>query len=178
MSKGNPVLAKAKIYVGVALFVLSIFIPLAGIWVAQMPLPVAIKTLIIGILTFGGPEILAVCAVAILGKEAFDLLAGKVFSVLGKLAPKGSVGRNRYKIGLALFVLSFVPSYILSYWPTLVPENPPYRIMSCIAADILLVVSLFVLGGDFWDKLRALFIYDAVAQFPQKDPVVSVPAAE
>jgi hypothetical protein len=26
--------------------------------------------------------------------------------------------------------------------------------------------SLFVLGGDFWDKVRALFIYDARAVLP------------
>ncbi|MBX9567848.1 MAG: hypothetical protein K2X77_03095 [Candidatus Obscuribacterales bacterium] len=169
MSQGKAVLAKTKLIIGIALFALSIFIPLLGIWVAQTTLPVAIKTLIIGILTFGGPEILAVLAVAVLGKEAFDLIAGKIFAVLGKLAPKGSVSRNRYKVGLFLFVFSFVPSYILSYWPTLVPENPPYRIISCICADIMLVASLFVLGGDFWDKLRALFVYDAVAQFPQTE---------
>lgn len=170
MSKGTAVVAKAKIAIGIGLFALSIFIPLAGIWVAQTTLPVAVKTLVIGILTFGGPEILAVLAVAVLGKEAFDLIAGKVFAVIGKLAPKGSVSRNRYKIGLVLFVLSFVPSYILSYWPTLVPENPPWRIISCVCADLVLVTSLFVLGGDFWDKLRALFIYDATAQFPEPDP--------
>ena len=34
------------------------------------------------------------------------------------------------------------------------------------ALDALFVASLFVLGGDFWDKLRALFIRDAKAQFP------------
>jgi hypothetical protein len=30
-----------------------------------------------------------------------------------------------------------------------------------------LLVSLFVLGGDFWDKLRALFIGEAKAVFPK-----------
>jgi hypothetical protein len=28
------------------------------------------------------------------------------------------------------------------------------------------LASLFVLGGDFWDKLRALFLYQARAIFP------------
>jgi len=31
---------------------------------------------------------------------------------------------------------------------------------------VLLVASLFVLGGDFWDKLRALFVHEARVQFP------------
>jgi hypothetical protein len=25
--------------------------------------------------------------------------------------------------------------------------------------DLIFLVSLFVLGGDFWDKIRALFVY-------------------
>ena len=30
-----------------------------------------------------------------------------------------------------------------------------------LTADFLFIVSLFVLGGDFWEKFRVLFIYDA-----------------
>lgn len=33
-----------------------------------------------------------------------------------------------------------------------------------LTGDLLLMTSLFVLGGDFWDKVRALFIYEARAQ--------------
>jgi hypothetical protein len=33
-----------------------------------------------------------------------------------------------------------------------------------IGGDVLLISSLFVLGGDFWDKVRALFVYDAKAR--------------
>ncbi len=35
--------------------------------------------------------------------------------------------------------------------------------------DIVLITSLFVLGGDFWDKLRSMFIYGAKASFPDKN---------
>jgi len=37
-----------------------------------------------------------------------------------------------------------------------------------IAGDVLLLVSLVVLGGDFWDKLRSLFIHSARAVIPEK----------
>jgi len=30
------------------------------------------------------------------------------------------------------------------------------------------ILSLFVLGGDFWDKLRSLFVNKAKASFPEK----------
>ena len=35
-----------------------------------------------------------------------------------------------------------------------------------VAPGILASSSLFVLGGDFWDKLRALFLHEARAVFP------------
>jgi hypothetical protein len=33
-----------------------------------------------------------------------------------------------------------------------------------MVGDLMLVTSVFILSGDFWDKVRALFIYDAGAQ--------------
>ena len=36
-----------------------------------------------------------------------------------------------------------------------------------VTGDLVLFLSVFVLGGDFWDKLRSLFVYDARAQFPE-----------
>ena len=30
-----------------------------------------------------------------------------------------------------------------------------------IAADMIFIASFFVLGGDFWDKLHALFVREA-----------------
>ncbi len=32
----------------------------------------------------------------------------------------------------------------------------------------MLLTSLFLLGGDFWDKLRSLFLRDATAMIPKK----------
>ena len=88
-----------------------------------------------------------------------------------QLVPQGSVGRTRYTIGLVLFVITFVPNYVMGYAPQLLPDASPFRLYINIASDTLFVVSLFVLGGDFWDKLRALFIYDARASFPDVQQV-------
>lgn len=154
-----------KLYLGCTLLVLSMLVPLLGFWVAQLALPVAVKAVVIGALTVGGPEVLAVLAVALLGKEAFHFLTGKVVGLLGKLRPTGSVGQARYKIGLVLFFASFLPAWILSYAPTIVSAD--VRILVCICSDVCFVVSLFVLGGDFWDKLTALFLYDAKVELPK-----------
>jgi hypothetical protein len=157
---------KLKLFLGVGLIALSCLIPLLGFWVASLPLPVATKSIIIGILTVGGPELLVVLAVALLGKEAFHSITSKILPFLNKLTPQGTVSRNQYKLGLALLMISFVPASIIAYAPHLLPDSSPNRLYFCIGADLLFIVSLFVLGGEFWDKLRALFIYDAKVEFP------------
>ena len=153
-----------KFYLGIILLVCSFIVPLLGFWVASLPLPLAVKGTIIGILTVGGPEVLAIIAVALLGKEAFEVFKSKALGVLSKLAPQGSVSKTQYQIGLALFVFSFIPSWIFAYVPQLAPEVA--RITITASADLLFIVSLFVLGGDFWDKLKSLFVFDARAHFP------------
>jgi hypothetical protein len=158
---------KLRLWAGIAVLLASLLIPLLGIWVSGLVLPVALKGLIIGVLTFGGPEVLAVIAVALLGKETFDAIIGKVLPFLRRLAPHGSVSRTRYTAGLIMFLLSYIPSVIVAYAPSLLPDISPNRLYICLAGDIFFILSLFVLGGDFWDKLRALFIYDARAEFPR-----------
>ena len=53
----------------------------------------------------------------------------------------------------------------MAYVPQWLADSSPQRLYVNLGADFLFLASLFVLGGDFWDKLRALFIYDARAQF-------------
>jgi len=49
--------------------------------------------------------------------------------------------------------MPYFTSFLLYY------EN--YRLSIIISGDIMLLISLFVLGGEFWGKLQALFIYKA-----------------
>ena len=44
--------------------------------------------------------------------------------------------------------------------------NANQRIACALAGDAVLILSVFVLGGNFWDKVRSLFVHDATAQFP------------
>lgn len=157
-----------KFYAGTLLIVLSCAMPFFGFWVASSHLPLAVKGATIGLLTVGGPEIAAILAVALLGKETFDFLTGQMVRHLNRLAPHGSVSRTRYRIGIVLCLVTFIPNYVMGYAPHLLPDSSPARLYVNIAADLLFVLSLFVLGGDFWDKLRSLFLYDAKAHFPIK----------
>ena len=41
-----------------------------------------------------------------------------------------------------------------------------HRFVVSLIGDVMFVASLFVLGGDFWDKVRSLFVHDAEVHFP------------
>jgi hypothetical protein len=55
----------------------------------------------------------------------------------------------------------------------LLPLTQAQVLSIAVAGDVLLLASLFVLGGEFWDKLRSLFDYDMSAI---KTEIVGVPA--
>jgi hypothetical protein len=156
---------KTRFRLGVALIVTGCILPLGALPVAQSNLPVALKTSLAGILFFGF-EIMAIPAVAIMGKENFDLIVARMKSWLKILKPSGHVGPLRYNIGLVLFLVPMIPSYIMAYMPQWLPDSSPARIWVSLASDTIFLISLFVLGGDFWDKLRALFVREARAVFP------------
>lgn len=48
-----------------------------------------------------------------------------------------------------------VSMYVATYIPGFMQHPLPYA----IGGDLLLLASLFVLGGDFWDKVKALFVH-------------------
>ncbi len=169
--KNAPRPGGVRFYLGLFFFGLSWLMPFSGIWIAGSSLPPVVKTLLIGLLSIGGPEIVGLIAIAILGKDCFEFLMSKAFGILKGLAPRGSVSRTRYRIGLFMFVLPLLPWYVLAYAPQLLPApDNSLRLAICLCSDLCFWSSLFVLGGDFWEKLRALFIYEARAVIP---PAVS-----
>ncbi|MFH0801844.1 MAG: hypothetical protein V2A78_05590 [bacterium] len=158
---------KARFRLGITFLVIGSILPLGAVPVAQSHLPVAVKTAVAGILFFGF-EIMAIPAVAVMGKENFELIMARVKAWMGILKPSGRVGPLRYNIGLVMFLLPMVPSYIMAYMPQWLPDDSPARLWVSLASDAMFLTSLFVLGGDFWDKLRALFVREARAVFPEK----------
>ncbi len=55
--------------------------------------------------------------------------------------------------------------WLAPYGSDVIPGYQAHRFAVNLGGDILLLVSLFVLGGEFWDKVKALFAYEARTQF-------------
>jgi hypothetical protein len=160
-------IANVRFIVGVILLVIGLVMPLGVYPVTQTAWPTAVKSAVGGIFLFGF-EIMAIPAVAILGKENFDRIVATVKGWAGSLKPSGEVGKVRHAIGLTLFILPIVPTYVMAYVPKWLPDDSPERLWVNVCADAFFFASLFILGGDFWDKIRSLFVREARAVFPVK----------
>ena len=121
----------------------------------------------IAAMNFALNKILLLATVVVLGKPGFNQLKQMVLGAIGQYGPPREVGPTRYTIGLVLFVIPILIGWLGPYLGDMVPLLRRYSVSAAIAGDIILLLSLFVLGGNFWDKLRALFIRDAKVVFPE-----------
>lgn len=161
---------KRRLIMGVVVFIAGWAVSLALIpLVNSSELADGLKTTLSGVLLLVVPKGFLLIAVAIMGKPGFAYLKSLIASHFRRLAPPATVSPLRYRIGLILFVtvivLGSMGPYVAADFTPLRQEHP--RIVAALG-DLLLLVSLFLLGGDFWDKLRSLFIREAKAVFPPK----------
>jgi hypothetical protein len=157
--------ANTRLKLGIALTVGGNLLFFTSAWIAWMPWPASFKAALWGVLFFA-PEVGTLAGVAIMGRENFERFKTAFFAWIGRIKPAGDVGQLRHKIGLAMFFLPLVPTYLQAYKPQWLPDSSALRWQVKIAADVLFLASFFVLGGDFWDKLHALFTRDARASQP------------
>jgi hypothetical protein len=157
--------ASTRLKLGAALLILGLVMPAGTLLVAATDWPIAVKTVVSGILLFGF-EIVLIPAVALMGKDNFERIWAGAMRLLTALKPAGNVGRTRYKWGLYMLVGPTLYAWIASYVPSWLPEDYVLRILVNVGLDFITLASLFVLGGDFWDKVRALFLHDARVVLP------------
>ena len=113
-------------------------------------------------------EVMMVIAAAIAGKEGFGYIKHRISGFIKTYGPPQVVSAVRYKIGLVVIALPLLYAFLSPYIGKYIPGMTDYRVVYAIAGDILLLIGLFLVGGEFWDKLRALFMHKAVAVFPGK----------
>jgi hypothetical protein len=157
--------ADTRLKLGIALLILGLVMPAGTLLVVATDWPTAVKTVVSGILLFGF-EIVLIPAVALMGKDNFQRIRAGAMRFLKTLKPAGDVGKTRYQVGLFMLVGATLYAWIASYAPSWLPEDYVLRVWVNLGLDCITLASLFVLGGDFWDKVRALFLHDARVVFP------------
>jgi len=137
-------------------FLVWLLVPLAAVTNATASIVAAVTG---GI--FIANKLLLLLAIAIMGKAGFRELKRTTFGYVSALAPSATVGPIRYRIGLVMFCLPLISAILEPYVDTIWPGLWPSSWILELVGDAMLIASLFVLGGNFWDKLRALFVRTA-----------------
>ena len=170
LSDPLPSTSRARLLVGGALWFFTRFTPLLVPVVQGSDLPEGIKLALSGLLFFGIPEVFFLIVIAIMGRDGYRFVTRLVWRIIKKQAPPEHVSVARYRIGLVLFSIPVLFAILSPYVGHLIPDAEANVNVYAMGGDALLLISLFVLGGEFWDKLRALFVHCATAQFPVEPP--------
>jgi hypothetical protein len=161
MMPTDEVLPKNRLLLGGAIFVMGILCPLLVPLVASTGLSTAWKATLSGLLMLGIPEFFMLIAAAVLGKTGFRYLKCLLFGFLKSHVVPEKVSPNRYRVGLFVFFVPVIWGWIAPYFSEFVSIRE-YRLTFAIAGDLMLLAGLILLGGEFWEKLRSLFLHRAV----------------
>ncbi len=146
--------------VGFALFLVSIVWPILIPIMSAIGMPASAVAAFAGVMVVAA-ELMLIAGAAIAGKEGFALIKATVFGCLRPYAPPREVSRTRYNIGLIMFSTSLLFGWASPYFGYHLPGFETNSLVYAVAGDLVLFLSLFALGGNFWDKLRSLFRHDA-----------------
>ncbi len=150
--------SKVRLRLGSALLIIGFIAPALIPIVTATNWPTAVKSVVAGSLAFGIPELFMLIAVGIMGKDGFDYFKRFFALMLRRYGPPNEVSSLRYKTGLVMFSLPLILSIVAPYVGDKIGFYEHHKIIIMVVLHVMLVLSLFVLGGDFWEKLRGLFI--------------------
>ncbi|MBW2449707.1 MAG: transporter suffix domain-containing protein [Deltaproteobacteria bacterium] len=166
ITETEPGQIRWRLRLGLIVFIIGFLSPLLIPLVTDSELPTKWKAVISTCLAVGIPELFSIVAIAIMGKPGYNYIKVRFFAFLKKHGPADKVSPTRYRIGLVMFVLPILFGWLAPYVPTIIPSYDLQGLLVNMIGDAMFISSFFVLGGDFWDKVRALFSHEAKVQIP------------
>ena len=153
---------KRSLYIGGFILVLGFLSPLLIPLVLSSNWSDGVKSVVTGLLAFGIPELFMILAVAVMGKEGYQFLRERVRNWVTKISPD-RISIHRYRMGIVLFSIPLILGFLKPYLAYYIPLLDRVPLTATIGMDLMLLISLFVLGGEFWEKLKGLFKYNVIA---------------
>lgn len=164
----RPQISKSRLVTGGLVIVVGFLSPLLIPLITATTWSVGLKSAISGLLALGIPEVFMIIGVAILGKDGYEFLKKKIFGLLKYVAPPDEVSPIRYRLGLIMFCIPLFLGWAGPYLAHIIPSLRGLSLYWFMLGDLVFISSLFLLGGNFWDKLYGLFLYDAKINFEPK----------
>ena len=129
--------------------------------------PEGVNAVLIGLSVVGGPDVLLIAAIAMLGRDGVADLMGRFGSVIKRLTEWDAVTRTRYTVGLWIAGLSMVvPTVILFFWHDSIADfggAPGWGFW------VLLASTFAFMGAPLWSRIEAIVTWDATIILPEDD---------
>ena len=131
----------------------------------------------VGTMVIGG-EIISLASIVFLGKEGFKAIKNKALGFI-KSTYTGAVGPTRHYIGISFLFINVVIHYIVvlylwdAFGASTATTTPPVvwglgfdqqeSMISWLflVAEITFLSSIYILGGDWWEKFRNMIVWSA-----------------
>jgi hypothetical protein len=148
-----------RYHAGISILVLAGVLPLGALLVPLLGLSTSQTTLVVGLMVGGAPEVLCLVAVALMGKENVSQIVGSVKQFLYRIIFATPASKHRYYAGLTVSIITLLPIYLYGYAPSLLPGDP-FKVYILAGSDILFILSILFMGGEFWRKFSRIFVWE------------------
>ncbi len=152
-----------KFCLGIILFIYS-FIPSIFSWILVFSgIPFGEYFIFVVVFVASG-QIAFIISIALLGKTVIQMIKSKFYSYL-KLnyfnRESYYISYRRHLFGIILLIASFVPYFIteilILFGYSITYGETPLILYILVGGDVAFIISLFVLGSGFWERLKDLF---------------------
>lgn len=150
-----------RLICGRAVLGLAIFLPFVALLIGFTNLLGSHSKEWVGLLLNGPSEVLCLLAAGILGNEYYTRATPKMRRLLRLPDSPASVSRWRYYCGLAGCLFNALPFYFYAYIPHLMPSGST-KYLTMVIADLVFLGSLFFAGGELWEKIRRIFVWEGL----------------
>ena len=154
--------------IGLFIIALGMILPVFCLALPFLDLSVSIKVALATVLMVGGPEVLTLVGVALAGKEGYAAFKAMLQKIWKRVKPPQRVSPARYRLGVVIFIASGLPMWFLAYLraANALPLDNQVVLGILIASDFAFLISFFIAGGEFWEKLKRLFTPEPLEQAP------------
>ncbi len=161
-------------WLGIVIFVLHLILPvLALILVPLFGLPESVTAILIGLSVVGGPDVLLIASIAMLGKDGVTELMNRFGSVVKRITKWDAVTRTRYTVGLWVGAVALVlPTVILFFWHDSIADisgAPGWGFWVLLASTFAFIGAVISMGAPLWSRIEAIVTWDAQIILPEDE---------
>lgn len=160
-------------FLGLVLFVVHLILPLlALIIVPLLGLPDGVNTVLVGLSVVGGPDVLLIASIALLGKDGIATLVSKLGKTVKRLVRWDAVTKTRYTVLLWVALVALVlPALLLFFWTESIVGiggAPGWGFWVLLGSTVAFIGAVIGMGEPLWTRIEALVTWDAQIVLPEE----------